>query len=109
MDTTDVEAMKQRCAQYLLTARRGNLPSDPVARFHLRNGACVAQINWNGDTSAKGMAESHGLLVNYVYSGQDLLANNELLTLDGVITAAPAVVDLLGKPGSALVRVSNVA
>ena len=90
--------MEQRCADYLLTVRRGTLPADPVARFHLRNGACVEQINWHGDTSDKGMGESHGLLVNYLYSGQDLLANNEQLTLDGVIAASKQVVDLLSDP-----------
>lgn len=96
-DTEDQVEMESRCAQYLLTERRGNLPADPVARFHLRNGACIAQLNWQGDTSEKGMAESHGLLVNYLYSGQDLLANNEALTLDGVVCASPAVTELLEK------------
>ena len=94
-DATDQVALSARCAEYLLTARRGTLPADPVARFHLRNGACIAQINTEGDTSEKGMAESHGLLVNYLYSGQDLLANNEALTLDGVVCAAEQVADLL--------------
>ena len=96
-DTEDQVEMESRCAKYLLTERRGNLPADPVARFHLRNGACIAQLNWQGDTSEKGMAESHGLLVNYLYSGQDLLANNEALTLDGVVCASPAVTELLEK------------
>jgi len=103
-DTGDQATMERRCAEYLLTVRRRTLPSDPVARFHLRNGACVAQINWQGDTSGKGMAESHGLLVNYRYSGQDLAANNEALTLDGLVTAAQPVIDLLEAP-SELVRV----
>ena len=93
--TEDQEALRQRCAEYLLTERRGNLPADPVARFHLRNGACIAQINPGGDTSDKGMTESHGLLVNYLYSGQDLLANNEALTLEGQVCASDAVTDLL--------------
>jgi len=103
-DTTDEVAMRRRCAEYLLTARRRTLPSDPVARFHLRNGACLEQINWHGDTSDKGMRESHGMLVNYVYSGQDLAANNEALTLDGLVTAAPTVIALLDDPTSARVR-----
>ena len=96
-DTEDQVEMESRSAKYLLTERRGNLPAAPVARFHLRNGACIAQLNWQGDTSEKGMAESHGLLVNYLYSGQDLLANNEALTLDGVVCASPAVTELLEK------------
>ncbi|NET86051.1 MAG: malonyl-CoA decarboxylase, partial [Moorea sp. SIO1F2] len=68
----------------MVGARRRGLPLDPVARFQLRNGACVERINWMGDTSDKGMAESHGLLVNYRYSGQDLADNHDALTLDGV-------------------------
>jgi len=104
-DTADQAIMEQRCADYLLTAKRGILPADPVARFHLRNGACIAQINWQGDTSAKGMGESHGLLVNYRYSGEDLAANNEALTLDGIITATQQVVDLASSDGLAGVRV----
>lgn len=105
--TDDELKMTQRCAEYLLTARRGMLPKDPVARFHLRNGACVEQINWQGDTSAKGIGESHGLLVNYLYSGQDLAANNEALTIDSVVTASKQVIDLVPDVDPALVRYSN--
>lgn len=105
IDTTDDASMVQSCATYLLTERRRSLPQDSVARFHLRNGACVEQINWRGDTSVKGMAESHGLLVNYLYSGQDITANNEALTLDGVVTASRQVADLLDPLDESLVRV----
>ncbi len=94
-DTADLDALERLCADYLVNARRGLLPADPVARFHLRNGACIAQINRNGDTSPKGLAESHGLLVNYLYSGQDLLANNEALVSDGQVCAAQQVTDLM--------------
>lgn len=103
-DTTDDVSMMQSCATYLLTVRRRDLPQDSVARFHLRNGARVEQINWQGDTSAKGMAESHGLLVNYLYSGQDIAANNEALTLDGLVTASKQVADLLDLLDESLVR-----
>jgi hypothetical protein len=51
------------------------------------------------------MAESHGLLVNYLYSGQDITANNEALTLDGVVTASRQVADLLDPLDESLVRV----
>jgi malonyl-CoA decarboxylase len=105
IDTTDDVQMVQSCATYLLTVRRRGLPQDPVARFHLRNGASVEQINWRGDTSAKGMAESHGLLVNYLYSGQDIAANNEALTLDGVVTASKQVAGLIDPADESLVRV----
>lgn len=106
-DTDDQPTMEKLCAIYLLTARRRGMPVDSVARFHLRNGACVEQINWAGDTSAKGMAESHGILVNYRYSGQDLASNNDSLMLDGRITASRQVVDLLDFPDETLMRTST--
>ncbi len=96
IDTTDRHKMESICAEYLVGERRRGLPLDPVARFHLRNGACVERINWMGDTSDKGMGESHGLLVNYLYSGQDLADNHDALTLDGVVTASPNVLGLVG-------------
>ncbi len=65
------------CARYLVHAKRRHLPLDPVARFHLRNGAHLEQINFRGDTSAKGIGESYGVLVNYVYDLDDLSDNHE--------------------------------
>ena len=42
-------------------------PTDPVARFHLGNGARVERLNWAGDPSPKGLKQSYGLMVNYLY------------------------------------------
>jgi malonyl-CoA decarboxylase len=50
---------------------------DPVARFHLGNGARLERINWAADTSAKGLAQSFGLMVNYVYDLGDVERNHE--------------------------------
>lgn len=55
------------CAYYLLRVKRDNQPHDPVARFHLRNGARLERINWLSDTSVAGMRRAAGLMVNYVY------------------------------------------
>jgi len=96
IDTDDQVQLETACAQYLLSARRGQLPLDPVARFHLRNGARLERLNWQGDTSAKGQGESHGLLVNYRYSDQDLEANHDALVLDGVVIAHPSVIEAAG-------------
>jgi malonyl-CoA decarboxylase len=49
------------CADYLVNARKGNRALDPVANFHLRNGARIERINWLADTSAKGMEQSASL------------------------------------------------
>ncbi|NIP49740.1 MAG: Malonyl-CoA decarboxylase, partial [Gammaproteobacteria bacterium] len=56
------EPMLTLCAHYLHELReKDQNPLDPVARFHLGNGARIERINWLGDTSAKGMQESCGL------------------------------------------------
>lgn len=55
------------CARYLLQEKRRQEPLDPVARFHFGNGASLQQINWMGDSSPKGMRQSLGLMVNYLY------------------------------------------
>lgn len=96
IDVSDQGELEAACASYLLGARRGDLPLDPVARFHLRNGARVERLNWQGDTSTKGSRESHGMLVNYRYSGQDLEANHDALVLDGIIIAADEVIAAAG-------------
>jgi malonyl-CoA decarboxylase len=68
------------CAYYLTQAKHGREPLDPVARFHLRNGARLERINWLGDTSTLGIERSAGLMVNYVYRLDDVERNHELYT-----------------------------
>jgi malonyl-CoA decarboxylase len=57
----------QCAAQYLGHEMAGDKPMDPVARFHLGNGARVERLNWGADPSAKGLKQSCGLMVNYLY------------------------------------------
>ncbi len=76
------------CAQYLLRAKQGKEPRDPVARFHLRNGARLERINWLGDTSATGMQRSAGLMANYVYRLGDVERNHELYIKDYRVNAS---------------------
>lgn len=97
IDSNDRFEVEAACARYLVCARRSGLPVDPVARFHLRNGARVQRVNWQGDTSVKGQRESLGMLVNYRYSDQDLEANHDALVLDGLVVASPEVIALAGK------------
>lgn len=82
------------CAWYLLRARRNGKPIDPVARFHLGNGARLERINWLADTSSKGLAESHGLMVNYAYDPARIEQNHELY-VEGELVHARAVERLL--------------
>ena len=83
-------------ARYFLTERdrRGRL-LDPVARFHLGNGARVERLCWMGDTSAKGMKQSGGLMVNYLYDLSTLEANHEAFSREGTVVASPALHKLL--------------
>ena len=52
-------------ARYLLREKRRGAALDHVANFHLRNGAAVARLNWRADPSARGLAGSVGIMVNY--------------------------------------------
>jgi malonyl-CoA decarboxylase len=54
-------------ARYLLIEANGKRAKDPVAHFHLSNGARVERLNMAGDTSDKGAKESATLMVNYLY------------------------------------------
>lgn len=72
------------------TSSAGRRPLDPVARFHLSNGARVERINWAGDLSPKGLDQSFGLMVNYLYDLKSLAKNRELLA-KGRITASKDV------------------
>lgn len=82
------------CARYLLHAKHGREPFDPVARFHLRNGARLERINWLGDISAVGMHRSAGIMVNYFYRLADLEKNHEGYTRDYEIAATSEIESL---------------
>lgn len=79
-------------AAYFLDAKdkRGR-PVDPVARFHLGNGARLERLNPFGDLSAKALKQAHGLMVNYLYRPDDIERNHEAFATQGEIVAAPAV------------------
>ncbi len=84
------------CAHYLLEVRRpkgGAL--DPVAHFHLSNGARLERLNWLGDRSEKGRRESAGLMINYLYRLGEIESNHETYTAQGQVAAAPAIRGLL--------------
>ncbi len=65
--------------------------ADPVARFHLGNGARLERINWLADTSSKGLHQSFGFMVNYQYELKDIERNHDAFANDGVIAASNAV------------------
>lgn len=73
------------CASYLFEAKQGKYVRDRVAHFHLSNGARMERINWRGDTSPKGLAQSAGMMINYLYKSADIEKNHETYTGDGKI------------------------
>ena len=82
-------------AQYMLHERRRRHALDPVANFHLRNGASVWRLNWRADLSQRGREQSFGLMVNYEYVLADVASNNQSYIIDGVIPASDQVQSLL--------------
>lgn len=98
-DETHAERLKNvvkpLAAHYLLTVKNEHgQPLNPVARFHLGNGARLHRINWLGDTSDKGIHQSAGLMVNYLYVLDDIERNHEQYTTNGTIACSSEVRDL---------------
>ncbi|WP_213769490.1 malonyl-CoA decarboxylase [Bradyrhizobium sp. dw_78] len=90
-------------AYYFLKARtpKGRL-IDSVARFHLGNGARLERIDWLGDLSPKGLRESAGIMVNYLYRLEDIEKNHEAYVNQGEVAASSAVKKLLKSEGRRL-------
>jgi malonyl-CoA decarboxylase len=78
-------------ARYLLEARRGEQARDRVAHFHLSNGARVERLNWAGDLSRKGIQQSAGIMVNYLYKVSDIEKNHEAYSDQGRISASAQI------------------
>ena len=85
------EPLLRLAARYLLEARRGDKPVDAVARFHLGNGARVERLNWLADCSAKGLQQSWGIMVNYLYDPDSIESNLEQFASEGLIAASSTV------------------
>ena len=83
------------CAQYLTQSAAAGRRIDPVARFHLGNGARLERINWLGNTAPRAIQESFGIMVNYLYDHDSIEDNHEAFARDGRIVRAPAVDMLL--------------
>ena len=83
-------------AHYLGQAKQGEQVLDPVARFHLGNGARIERINWFADPSTKGIKQSHGLMVNYLYDLKRLDKHRQMLE-KGIAPASGDVEDMYFK------------
>ena len=82
-------------AHYLAREKRGTRPLDPVARFHLGNGARIERINWLANNSAGGLAQSAGLMVNYAYRLEAVEKNHEGFAESGEIALSSETKRLL--------------
>jgi malonyl-CoA decarboxylase len=91
-------ALTRAAARFLTATDKRGRALDRVAHFHLSNGARVERINWLGDTSPNGFAQSYGLMVNYLYKLADVEANHEAYRGEGEIAASGAVRKLAATP-----------
>lgn len=97
-------------AQYFLNAKGDDgKPVDPVARFHLGNGARLERINWMADPSPKGLREAYGLMVNYRYDLKEIEKNHEAYANDGSVDASRAVRGLVKTRGKQKTAAADVA
>ncbi|MGB9217053.1 MAG: malonyl-CoA decarboxylase [Pseudolabrys sp.] len=91
--------LMRAAAWYFLRARnRRGTPLDPVARFHLGNGARLERINWLADTSERAIEQAYGLMVNYQYDLDHIEKNHEAYAEGRTVVASGAVQRLLRPP-----------
>jgi malonyl-CoA decarboxylase len=83
------------CALYLTRQPSPGSRVDPVARFHLGNGARLERINWLGNAARRAIQESFGIMVNYLYDHDSIEDNHEAFVRDGTIVRSPDVDALL--------------
>ncbi|WNL41898.1 malonyl-CoA decarboxylase [Halomonas sp. PAMB 3264] len=99
------EVIKPLAAHYLVDVKHpGGLPLNPVARFHLGNGAELHRINWLGDTSTKGVQQATGLMVNYLYVLDDIERNHENYTAKKAVACTSEVRDLARRARKTLAK-----
>jgi len=93
------EPLMRAAAWYFLRARnKRGAPVDPVARFHLGNGARLERINWLADTSDRAIAQADGLMVNYLYDLDHIEKNHEAYAEGRTVVASSGVQRLLRPP-----------
>jgi malonyl-CoA decarboxylase len=89
------DALMRLCAHYLLSEKSGNLARDPVARFHLGNGARLHRLHWAADLTPKGKQQSAGIMVNYLYDLNKIEINHEEYFDQGEIAVSKTISKLL--------------
>ena len=83
-------------ARYIAQAKaRGGLPADPVARFHLGNGACAHRLNWPADLAPSALKSAHGLMINYLYELDRIEDRHEAFVRDGEVALGAQIAEAL--------------
>ena len=101
-DTTLTEILKnfliRQAAFYLCTAtNKYGRVRDPVAHFHLSNGAIIDRLNWMADKSQRGLKQSHGIMVNYLYRLSDISYNGSAYSTDQSVAQSSSIKTLVKK------------
>ena len=95
---SDEDMLLKQALIYLTTSDRvDGLPNDPVAKFHLGNGAILERINLNADLSSKGLMQSKGVMINYLYNLDTLEENHELFFKTKEVKQSDAIKSLRKK------------
>ena len=95
VETETRDALLKLCAHYLVNEKSNGLAKDPVARFHLGNGARLHRINWAADLSTKGKEQSSGIMVNYLYDLKKIEINHDAYFDQGEISVSRSITKLL--------------
>ncbi len=104
------ERLLSAAAWYFLRAHNGRgLPLDAVARFHLGNGARLQRLDWLGDTSERALAQSYGLMLNYLYDLDYIEQNHEAYAQQHAIVASTGVTRLVRSHAREVVPISGEA
>jgi len=86
------DLLQPLAADYFINAKnRHGKPLDPVARFHLGNGARLENLNWAADQSLKGLAQSAGMMVNYLYEPGEIEKNHQIYENEDRVAASSKV------------------
>lgn len=97
LDSDEDMLLKQALIYLTASDREDGLPNDPVAKFHLGNGAILERINLNADLSSKGLMQSKGVMINYLYNLDTLEENHELFFKTKEVKQSDAIKSLRKK------------
>ena len=93
----DDELLKQTIRYLTISDRKDGMPNDPVARFHIGNGASLERVNLNADLSEKGLSQSYGIMANYLYDLDVVEENHEAFFKNKIVQTSNKIKSLKKK------------